>query len=339
MTIRTIGQPALSPAIAQMGASVLVAPPPAPAPSRFASDVRVAAASPASSLQLPAPRVPGSDAPSAYPPGHGLVLGNPGAGTPAGARAMKQSGGVSYVSRSAFNSGREVSVHASPNFDPTKPYKVLVYAHGLDGGTANSMTDREHMAEAVDKLNKEGQNVLLVMPKGPDNDHIYGWMTGPHDDMDKLANEAISNFSKAAGYNLGEPSERLLMGHSAGGGLLANVYLGAHPPHFDKVLMADSSYGTSASRFVAGLDRYPGKKPQVAIVVTPGQTPGPANSQLAPRGVRVDRMPGVNHASTNPATHNDYPGHMGVPAYMAGAFLSGAPGSLTFSDVHSARRR
>lgn len=282
----------------------------------------------------------GSDSPANHPVGRGQVLGASSAGTAAGRAALRAAGGISLVGASRFNEGREVAVLASPHFDPARPYQVLVYCHGLGGSTANSVGDREHMGEAVEKLNARGANVLLVMPKGPVDKAMGNWMAGKDDDLGALTDEALANFAGASGLPLGAPAERILMGHSAGGNPIANAYAGSHPPRFDKVMMADSSYGlpptyklSSAGKFVNALDGLPGPRPQVAIVVTGGDTERHAREDLAPRGIAIDKLPPVNHNSTNPAIHNDYPGHFGVPSYMLSAFLSGAPGSLPFSSV------
>lgn len=282
----------------------------------------------------PAPATPpAATGPKGNPPGQGQVLTAPGAGNPTDKAALKQAGGTSYVGTSQQNDGREVTVYASPHFDPSKPYKVMVYGQGFEGSTANTVGGREHMAEAIDKLNEQGANILLVMPQGPgdprkqqqERTERLGWMNGPGHDVDKMTNDAIADFSKASGMPLGQPSERILMVHSAGGNFAANAYSGPNPPHFDKVMLADSAYGmppsfknSTAGKLMAAIDRLPpGQKPQVAAVMQDPSTVQHAREELAPRGIRVDPL------AKDAPHYKD--GHFGVPSYMALAFLGNKP--------------
>jgi hypothetical protein len=90
-------------------------------------------------------------------------------------------------------------------------------------------------------------------------------------------------------------------------------------PHFDKILLADSTYGTWAAGTYDSLHAtQPGT--QVATVVT-DHNKDRATTQLASHGLRVDMMPAYVHA-----------GHNGVPSFMLDKFLGLRP-TLSFSTV------
>jgi hypothetical protein len=308
--------------------------PPAPAQNqRWAIDL----------LQLnsvPLAAAPGYPAPAAIrslapvvtnPPGQGLVVAQPGApvqsnaGQQAGAgfdgriasqtlATLKRAGGVSAVYLGRANGNREVAVWAAPGFDPNRPYEVLVYNRGIEGDNTKSL-DGQFLAESLRNLNAQGRNVLLVLPKSPTEMHT--WFAG-REDLGALVPEALAQFRALAGINLGEPQERWLMAHSGGGKSVQNAMEKPNAPHFDKILLADSTYGTWAAGTWAALHRtQPGT--QVATVVTEHNRER-ATSQLANHGLRVDMMPRYVH-----------PDHNGVPSFMIDKFLGA--GTLSFSTV------
>jgi hypothetical protein len=263
--------------------------------------------------------------PANYPPGHGLTIVAPGTrvesshGQTPGAsfegrvakeslQALQRAGGVSYAYTSRFNGDREVNVWAPPGFDPAKPYEVLLYNRGIDGDNAGAL-EGTHIATGLQNLNTEGRNVLLVLPKSPLKMHTW---FAPPEDAGALLAEAQDAFNQATGMALPPARETLLMAHSGGGKSVANMLAQANPPQFDKILLADSTYGTWAAATADALQRHPG--PRISVVVTDHNAQRAAE-QLGARGIRVNHMP----------AHWQFDGHNGVPAYMLNAFLSSHP--------------
>jgi hypothetical protein len=280
-----------------------------------------------------AQEVPPASAAITNPPGHGQVLVQPGdpvasnAGQPEGAgfegkiarqslAALQRAGGVSAAYVSAANGNREVDVHAPQGFDPSKPYEVLVYNRGIKGDNAKSL-DGQFVGQMMRELNQGGRNVLLVLPKSPTN--TERWFAGK-EDLGKLVPEALQQFRAQTGMPLGEPTGKILMAHSGGGASVRNALQKPNPPHFDQILLADSTYGTWAGDALAAMRNQP--RTQLAAVVSDPKNVPRARQQLVNQGVRVDPMP----------AHFPYPGHNGVPAYMFRAFL-GADATKTFTTV------
>lgn len=229
--------------------------------------------------------------------------------------ALKRAGGVSAVYLSPANGNREVAVLATAGFDPTRPFEVLVYNRGIEGDNTKSL-EGQFLAEGLNQLNAEGRNVLLVLPKSPGD--MHSWFAG-NEDLGALVPEALAQFRSLTGVQVGAPQERWLMAHSGGGKSIQNAMEKDDAPHFDKILLADSTYGTWAEGTFASLQAtQPGT--QVATVVTQ-HNKARAMEQLATHGLRVDMMPAYVH-----------PDHNGVPAFMLAKFLPARP-SMGFSTV------
>jgi hypothetical protein len=191
---------------------------------------------------------------------------------------------------------------------------VLVYARGIEGDNAKSL-EGQFLAETLRGLNEAGRNVLLVLPKSPTA--MHAWFTGP-ESLGALVPEALARFRALTGLPLGEPAERWFMAHSGGGKAVENALSRADAPRLDRLLLADSTYGTWATGTLAALRRQPGIA--VATVVT-AHNAARAHAQVGRHGLRVDAMPAYPQ-----------PGHNGVPAYMLKEFLGVRP-TRTFSAV------
>ena len=233
--------------------------------------------------------------------------------------ALEQAGGVSYVYDSTFNGNREVVVHASPSFDPDRPYSVLLYNRGINGDNAGSLRNT-HIGAMVEELNQAGRNVLLVMPKSPAP--MDNWFASP-EDAGSMLTESLAAFQAVAGVHLDQKVETWAMGHSGGGKSLFNM--AAHPeaPHIARLLLADSTYGNWAGALADTIERRANATgepaPALAVVVT-DHNRDRAKQQLAGRGIPVPMIPGRGR----------FVGHGGAPAHMLAAILGATPG-LAFS--------
>lgn len=184
-------------------------------------------------------------------------------------KALRQIPGSHWAGKLASNGNREVAIVVPPSVDRNKPIELVYYFHGHYGQIASSLNDpQKGIAQALQDMNQQGRNAILVIPQGPSKDRAHTWMHPTYkENMAAFQHETMALLQSKLGVTR-LPATIVVKGHSAGGLPIMNA-ANAGTLMANRIDYLDASYGHWASQtYHAFVKTHPGT--QFNLVYIPG---------------------------------------------------------------------
>ncbi len=162
------------------------------------------------------------------------------------------------VSKIPGNAGRNTLVYVPPQTDLSKNVKIIYHFHGKGGENfyhhkkEKGKNAFEQAISATNRLQNEGQNVILVYPLSTDSQkkekspYNTTWMSGKDGNFKKFNKNTQSLLQKR--FHIQHFGRIIAEGHSAGGVALMNISQSSNEKLVDKYIFLDSSYADWAEK-------------------------------------------------------------------------------------------
>ena len=158
---------------------------------------------------------------------------------------------------------RSTLIYIPPTFDPTRPWTLVYYFHGLTGfklgkDVPGGGYERDWMPATILDAQSLGENFVIVFPEMPWSYHTVTPTKRQRSVFDGTSDEDFLVWDRGVRTVLSQdfgistpPAHQIYIGHSAGGSTLRAISnsgaLNSNPP--DLIIWSDAAYGTWLDEF------------------------------------------------------------------------------------------